>query len=91
MMGEGARESAKTASFGLVVGHMPTIVPGDVLPVSIRASMRFLPCFRIRRRGVSACLAGARNDLARIQDISIWPLMVAWPAGTVLGLLVASF
>ena len=33
----------------------------------------------------------ARNDLARIQDISIWPLMVAWPAGTVLGLFVASF
>ena len=33
----------------------------------------------------------ARNDLAGIQDISIWPLMVAWPAGTVLGLFVASF
>ena len=33
----------------------------------------------------------ARTDLARIQDISIWPLMVAWPAGTVLGLFVASF
>ena len=33
----------------------------------------------------------ARNDLARIQDISIWPLLVAWPAGTVLGLSVAFF
>ena len=33
----------------------------------------------------------ARNDLARIQDISIWPLLVAWPAGTLLGLSVAFF
>ena len=33
----------------------------------------------------------ARNDLARTQDISIWPLMVAWPAGAVLGLSVAFF
>ena len=33
----------------------------------------------------------ARNDLARIQDIIIWPLLVAWPAGTVLGLSVAFF
>ena len=50
--GKGARGSAKTASFGLVVGHMPIFVPGDVLPVPIRASMCFLPCFQIRRRGV---------------------------------------
>ena len=27
----------------------------------------------------------------RIQDISIWPLLVAWPAGTVLGLSAAFF
>ena len=33
----------------------------------------------------------ARDDLVRIQDISIWPFMVAWPAGTVLGFLMASF
>ena len=33
----------------------------------------------------------ARNDLARIQDISIRPLLVAWPAGTVFGLSVAFF
>ena len=33
----------------------------------------------------------ARNDLAKIQDISIWPSLVAWPAGTVLGLSVAFF
>ena len=33
----------------------------------------------------------AHNDLARIQDISIWPLLMAWPAGTVLGLSVAFF
>ena len=31
---------------------MPTIVPGDVLPVPLRARMCFLPCFQIRRRGV---------------------------------------
>ena len=41
------------ASFGPIVGHMPTTVPGDVLPVSIRESMCFLPCFQIRRRGVA--------------------------------------
>ena len=35
--------------------------------------------------------AEARNDLARIHDISIWLLLVAWPAGTVLGLSVAFF
>ena len=34
---------------------------------------------------------GARNDLAKIQDITVWPLLVAWPAGTVLGLSVAFF
>ena len=42
-------------------------------------------------RDVGRVWGEARNDLARIQDISIWPLMVAWPADTVLGLFVASF
>ena len=34
---------------------------------------------------------GVRNDLARMQDFSIRPLLVAWPAGTEQGLSVASF
>ena len=36
-------------------------------------------------------MGGAHSDLARIQDIKIWPLLVAWPAGTVPGLPMASF
>ena len=34
---------------------------------------------------------GARSDLAEIQDITIWPLLVAWPAATALCLSVAFF
>ena len=33
----------------------------------------------------------ARSDLAEIQGITIWPLLVPWPAATVLYLSVAFF
>ena len=34
---------------------------------------------------------GARSDLAEIQDNTIWPLLVAWPAAIALCLSVAFF
>ena len=70
-----AADTMRYAASGKVIPHQPT-------------SASHIPH---QSRSDGKVWGGARSDLAEIQDITIWSLLVAWPAATVLYLSVAFF
>ena len=69
---------------------LPALLPGNAVDITSWGLM-WVCGSRCSGLGDGRVWGDARNDLARIQDISVWPLLVAWPAGTLLGLSVSFF